>query len=313
MNFTPFSQLITPIQLSFFIKAFGFIAVALFIFAFFNLTLEKKAYDIKMGRVKASKANWTQKVAWLHTYYQNLSKFCRSKEKEHLVDTIFGATLLSLIGTAVFLLLMKQLVLAIAFPLILLNFVNYIVAFSIRHTIEDIEEQLPSAIDKFIRVSTKNDDIKKILYTTSLDLEEPLKSIFDGLAIKMSSGYKTDTLMEFGNRYNNIWVWSFVFILVGYSTTTAKAETIESLRNLRILLEGENLNQKNQARERKYGVAINYTLIAISFAGFIGNLIFNPIAKEFFFASLGGLLCLAGGFGSIFATIIVNIKMVKRK
>lgn len=307
------SQFIEPQQLSFCIKFFGVTALLLTIFTFLSFTFEKKSNDIKMGRVKPQKVNWAQKIAWLNSYYKNLHTFCLSKDKEHLVGTLFSATLIALVGVFGFLIAMKQLVLAIGFPLILLKFLDYIVAFSTRHTIEDIEEQLPSAIDKFIRVSTKNDDIKKILYTTSLDLEEPLKSIFDGLAIKMSSGYKTDALMDLGNRYNNIWVWSFVFILIGYSTNTAKAETVESLRNLRILLEGENLNQKNQARERKYGVAINYTLIAIAFVGFILNLIFNPIAKEFFFASLGGLLCLAGGFGSIFVTIIVNIKMVKRK
>lgn len=304
---------IEPQYLSLLIKICGLAAAGLSIFSYIAFSLEKKSNDIKMGRSKPTKINWAHRIAWLRSYHTHLHALCLSKDKENLTEFLFGVTLLCLAGTSVFLLVVKQLVLAIVFPLILLKFLDYITAFVTKHTIEDIEEQLPSAIDKFIRVSTKNDDIKKILYTTSLDIDEPLKSIFDNLAIKMSSGYKTDTLMELGNRYNNIWLWSFVFILIGYSTNTAKSETVDSLRNLRMLLEGENINQKNLTRERKYGVAINYSLAAVAFVGFIGNLIFNPTATEFFFASLGGLVCLAGGFGAIFVTIIVNIKMVKRK
>lgn len=307
------AYLIDPYRLSFFIKLFVVLSFGLVVFTFFNLMLAKKAQDVKLGRVQLNQTRWTKKIHWIHTYYLNLSAYFQSKEMEHLTDFVFGISLLTFTGSGIFLLVMKQLILAIIFPIILLKFLTYILDLATRRTIEDIEEQLPSAIDKVIRVSTKNDDIKKILYTTSLDLEEPLRSIFDNLAIKMSSGYKTDTLMELGNRYNNIWIWSFVFILIGYSTNTSKAETVESLRNLRILLESENLNKKNQSRERKYGVALNYILIAASFAGFIANLIFNPSGKDFFFSSLVGLICLTAGFSAIFITILVNIKMVKRK
>lgn len=313
MYFTSISQLIKPSHLSLLIKALGVASVLIFVFTLISFYLEKTKSDVKMGRVKAKKLKLSEKLSLFNTYYKNLYELCASKEKEHLVEIFFWLTIASLVGCFIFLILMEQLVLAIAFPYILIRFLNYTVAFSIRHTIEDIEDQLPSAIDKFIRVNTKNDDLKKTLYITSLDLDEPLKGIFEGLAIKMSSSYKTETLMDLGNKYNNIWVWSFVFVLIGYSTNTSKSETIESLRNLRVLLEGENLNRKNQTRERKYGVAINYTLIACAFAGFIANLIFNPVAKDFFFSSLGGLLSLAVGFGAIFLTIIVNLRMVKRK
>lgn len=313
MVFHHLAYLIDPYQLSFFIKLFMAISFGLVMFTFLNLMLMKKSQDVKLGRIQLSQSRWTKKMGWIHTYYLNVATYCRSKEFEHLTDFLFIFNLIFCGGTGIFLFLMKQLILALVVPVILIKFSDHIFTLATRRTIEDIEDQLPSAIDKVIRVSTKNDDIKKILYTTSLDLEEPLKSIFDNLAIKMSSGYKTDTLMELGNRYNNIWIWSFVFILIGYSTNTAKAETVESLRNLRVLLENENLSKKNQSRERKYGVALNYTLIAVSFAGFIANLIFNPSGKEFFFSSLVGLICLTAGFSAIFITILVNIKMVKRK
>lgn len=313
MSNSNLAHLIDPYYLSFLIKVLICLCLGVVFFTTALLILDKKSQDVKMGRIQLTQTRWTKKIQLVHTYYMDLSVLLRSKEREFLTDPLFGVSLVAVVGSGIFLIFMKQLILALVFPVILLKFLTYVVKLCTRHTIEEIEDQLPSAIDKVIRVSTKNDDIKKILYTTSLDLEEPLKSIFDNLAIKMSSSYKTDTLMDLGNRYNNIWVWSFVFILIGYSTNTSKAETVESLRSLRVLLEAENTNKKNQSRERKYSAALNYTLVAAAFGGFIANLVFNPAGKDFFFSSLVGLICLTGGFSAIFITILLNIKMVRRK
>lgn len=287
-------------------------------FVFSILTLlsiygAKRREKIRFGQIVKQDSVLLTKLKFLNEFHKKMELFLIPNEKEHLASTYVWTVIGLCLFSGIYLLIKKQVILGIVFPIIFFQFVGFCITSATRQAIDDIEEQLPQAIDSIILTSSRYNDLKTVLYKASIRIDKPMKSILETIALQMNAGDPKKILLEIGNRYNNIWVWSFVLILISSIEEMSQEEVIESLRNLRNLLENENQTQKQSILERKYSITINYVLIFVSFGIFILNLIFNPIAESFFFGSIGGLGALISGFTCIFLTIVINIRLTYKR
>lgn len=288
----------------------SFVLAVLSIFAMLDVRRKERTM---FGRAAKNKPFILDQLPFVKELHRKLDAFLAPKNKTDRAQNYIYTTLALCGGTGIYLLFQKQVILGFAAPVILFKFVEFCIITATRQAVDEIEAQLPQTIDRIILNSGRYNDLKTILYKTAAVVPNPMKSILETTALQMNASDPREILMEVGNFYNNIWVWSFIFILISSFEDSTQEEVLESLRNLRNLLERENQNQKQQKLDRKFSIATYYVLAAIGILSFFLNLIFNPIANSFFFGSIGGLGALIAGFFCIFLTIIINIRLTYRK
>lgn len=287
--------------------------ITIFLFAMFFHLSEKRKEEILLGKKKPVTFDATKRKGLFMTLKKDLYILLDQREHGHMLDVVMNAIMVVILASFIFLLLMEQPVLAIAFPYTLYHFIRHVILISTVQVSEKIEEELPLAIDHMVRVASKTDSLKTIFFETSKRLEGPLGKIFEEIALKLSNTDVETLLLEFSNEYNSIWVYNFAFTVINFTKQLNKNAVLENLVELRNMLEAENQEKKIQKTEKKYAVMLNYTVAAASMVGFFANVIFNPIAKTFFFGSVMGLGCLMIGFGALFATVLINIRLVRSK
>lgn len=245
------------------------------------------------------------------TLYQNLSILLKDKNKtkyiKHYFYVIIGFILLSM-G---FLFYQKQILLGLLTPIILIKFINKLIFLSQNNIQQQIEEELPTTIDNIIRVSTKYDDIKTIIFQTSQVINDPLKTIFQDISRKMITENCDKVLMNCAYKYDNVWFYNFIFILMSYLENSNKENTVKNLRDLRNMLEKENSIRKTDKTKKKGGVVLNRAVCAIGIIGFFIVMSVLPNAKEFFFSTFAGITCFLVGFGCMMLTIFINVLLTK--
>lgn len=264
------------------------------------------------GLVKQNKElNKLKNFTFLKKLANNLENVLKEKDKEPIFDLVFYGILgfagLSLIG----LIAVKQVLLSILAPIIILILSNEICIKLSSDLMESIEEQLPFAIDNIIRISTKYSDIRSIIFESSRTCEQPMKGILENMSREMLSAPADEVLMDYAKQYDNIWFYSVVFTLVSYLEDSSKDETIKNLRHLRDILEKENTNKKASVTDKRYGVVVNMVIASFGVIGFVLNILVMPNAKVFFFSTFAGLACFILGFTCFISTIFINIKMTK--
>lgn len=291
------------------------ISVVICAMVILNLINEKRMRDKLHGKTRKKKAEdvFLNRVSLFKRFYQNLEFFLIEKGKEGLLDIYYygflGVNACILIGFIV----VKQYFLAIVIPLFLLYIANKIIKMLAVDLMEQIEEQLPSAIDHIIRVSSKYGDMKSIIYETARSCDNPLREILENISRKMISGDAETVLLQFGEEYDNVWINSLVFTLISYMEDASKTTTIENLRHLRNILEKENRLKKSRVTDARYSVAINYFIAVLASGAGLLNIVLNPKGREFFFSSFLGLICFLLGYGAVLGTIMLNIKMTRVK
>ena len=103
----------------------------------------------------------------LNTYANHLEIVLKEKNKEGAFEAFFYGSLIFIFGVLFGFVLVKQILLAIISPFVILHFLDKIAVKLSVDIIESIEEQLPFAIDNIIRISTKYGDVKSIIYEAS--------------------------------------------------------------------------------------------------------------------------------------------------
>lgn len=279
---------------------------------FLSLNEEQRKEAKRNGNKRLNKKRKPIKIKFLKEYRNILMALAVQRGKEEAFERYFYGSFVLMAISAGFLIWVGQLFLAVAFPIFLFRFFRKAAKISMQSINEAVEEQIPFAIDNMLRVASKYDDLKTILFESSRRLEDPLKGILESTAMKMTSQNPETVLLDLGARFNSIWMYSYTFILMSYIKNANKEETLENLRYLRRMLAGENSTKREQKQEKKMSVAINWVIITAAFAAFLANVFVNPIGKEFFFESLGGIVTLFAGFGAIFSTILMNIKMSRK-
>ncbi|MFJ8528565.1 type II secretion system F family protein [Bacillus sp. NPDC094106] len=302
-------------MIPFLINSFLILSVVMCAMIILNIINEKRIRDKLHGKAKKKHADdfFLNRVGLLKRFYQNLEFLLIEKGKERLIDIYYYGFLGINVVVFVGFLIVKQYFLGIIIPFVLLSIANKMSKMLAVDKMEQIEEQLPSAIDNIIRVSSKYGDIKSIIYETARSSEHPLREVLENIARKMISGDPQTVLLQFREEYDNIWINSLVFTLISYLEDASKATTISNLRHLRNILERENRLKKSRITDKKYAVSINYFIAILASGAGVLNILFNPKGKEFFFSSFLGLVCFLAGYGAVLGTIIINIKMTRVK
>lgn len=275
---------------------------------------DKYKEDRIKGLIKDNtKVTKLRNLTFLKKYANNLEIVLKENQKENLFNLLFYLSLLLSVILLIGLVCVKQFLLAVLSPCIVL-FVSNKVCINLMVDVSDnIEKELPVVIDNIIRIYSKYGDIKTILYEVSLVCEQPLKNVFEEMSREMSSSPADKVLNSYAEKYDNVWFYSLVFILLSYLEDSSKEETIKNLSNLRNLLDKENTVQRDKVTGKKLSITTNYVIISFSAVWFIVNLMIVPGTVNFFFSTFFGLSCFIGGFACIIATIFINISMTKSK
>lgn len=208
---------------------------------------------------------------------------------------------------AIFMIFVKQYFFAVLAPILLLWVGGKMTGMMKKSQDDYIQEQLPLALDNIVRTFTKYNDLRTILYESTGTLKQPMQGMIRNLANDMLNRSPDAVLEDFADDTNNIWINSMCFILLNYLGATPKKEVVENLRNLRDIITRDNKARNKERLERKMTVAINYALCFIALAGFIGNLLINPMAKDFFFSTAVGLICFVAGLSCLTLSIFSNL------
>lgn len=217
------------------------------------------------------------------------------------------------IASGAFLLFYKQIFLGIATPVIMLAIITKISELVVDSNAEKIQAALPSAIDSIIRSMSKHDDLPGILYDATSGIEEPLKSMLQQMSVRMLNSSIQGTLNRFMEDNKNIWIYALSFTLLNYVEDASKDDTMTQLRKLKGVIDKENKDKNANKAEKKMTVAVNYVLCVFAIIGLVGNLLANPAAKGFFFASLGGIVCFVAGLSLVIISVFSNLLLGKGK
>lgn len=274
---------------------------------------EFKKQEKLFGKAKNGKLknDFIKQMKIFKVYHNNLKIYLTEKDKEGLIDTAFYSSIVMLAFLVIYFISVRQILMAIILPIVLIKAMNKITSLLITNVTEKIEEQLPFAIDNIIRISSKYGDLKSIIYESSKTVDYPLRNALEHVSRRMISGNSERVLMDFAKEYDNVWIYSLVFTLISYVQDANKTDTIKNLKHLRNILEKENTLKKSNVTDKRYGVVINYALAVFAGLGGIGNIMFNPAGKDFFFGSFVGIVCFSIGYGCILLTLIINITMSK--
>lgn len=242
------------------------------------------------------------------TIYNRKKMKGKEADTDNLVLIFLGAALAAL----AFFLFFKQYLMALVVPVFLLHYIIKVFqAMEVDH-IEMIHLQLPASIDGLLKAATRYGDLRNMLFEAAKTLPQPIRGEFENMARQMNSREVLEVLEEFRNRFDDIWISSFVFILTSMSDDTERSTALENLDNFRTMLDNENKLKNAAVTEKKISVNTNYSLCA--FAGIAGiGACFTESARVFYFSTPVGLLCFVGGFALILATIKMNVKMSSTK
>ncbi|WCF11412.1 pilus assembly protein TadB (plasmid) [Paenibacillus thiaminolyticus] len=206
----------------------------------------------------------------------------------------------------------KKFILALLFPLIVHWFALKALELASNNIHIYIKKELPIAIKHMIKVMTKTNDLKAVLYETSGNLREPLRSKFFNLSRRMITENHERALLEFAEDLDDTWIYALSFMLISYKENSKKTDIIKNLATLAEMIDNENYQQEKALIEKKPIVILNYSLVVISIVLFFGNLVFNDYAQGFFFGSTGGMLVFLIGCSAILGTVLLNLILSKK-
>lgn len=278
------------------------------------LNEQRKRFRIRSGVVRKRKnLKLIERVDFLKEMYNDLDVVLSTRGQEHISDTVFYLLMGAMGASALMFMYFQVYIMVILAPIGLAWYFKRLLKAMQEDSVVMVERALPSAIDNMVRVSSRYSDVKSIVYETSKLVDEPLRGILDNLSRKMISNNPKEALDEFQQEHDNVWLKSIASTLISYLEDSNKEATMNNLKNLRDILSQDNEGKVKLASERKYGIMINYALAGAGVIVLLMNIFLNPVAKEFFFNSFFGLICLLGGFATILGTILLNVKLSKVK
>lgn len=233
------------------------------------------------------------------------------RDKESLSNTIFNTILLSLFFVFIFFLSIDHLLLAITLPILAYIFIFKIIEEMIIDFDKIVRDNFSTLANHMVKVFSRTSDLSIVLYESSKEVEEPLRSLILNLSREIMTDNTEKKLVNFIKKTDNLWLHSFVFTLINYKETSSKEDIIENLLTLSELIDKRNEMSEKMIADRKPVVIVNYMLLIVGITLFIGNLILNPIIKTFIFTPMG-TLSLIIGVSCMFLTVITNMKFTKQ-
>lgn len=242
----------------------------------------------------------------------NIALYMKEKgQAEEMANRVTTLIITSVFAFGAFLVSVGQMFFAFTLPIVLLVAINHIVVDMRISFSESIKRSMPQSVNGILRTFTKYSDLQTVLYETSKISMNPMRTILEDMGRQMVSSSSDIVINKTMNKYNNTWLYSFLFILLSYVEGTPKDEIITNLRTLRDIVDKENKTKTTEKLERKMSVAINYVLVVIALVAAVGNIIFNEGAIDFYFSTPLGMLCFFGSLILIAATVFSNIFIAK--
>lgn len=260
---------------------------------------------------KKSKKKRQIKKIFLSKLKENLHIALLLRNKEAYSVTIYSIILLSLCFIFIFFLSIDHLFLAITIPVLIYIFIFKIVKEMIVDFDKVVRNNFSTLARHMVKVFSSTSDLSIVLYESSKEVEEPLRSLILNLSREIMTDSTEKRLINFIKKTDNLWLHSFIFILLNYKETSSKKDIVESLLTLSELIDKRNEISQKMVADRKPVVIVNYMLLITGIIIFTGNLIFNPIMKSFIFTPLG-TFSLIIGISCIFLTVIINMKFTKQ-
>lgn len=249
-------------------------------------------------------------------YFINLRKrvdyFFVFKSNKRQADYMYVGILLVELGLFAAFMVASKVLLAILFPLVVHWFALKALELASDNIHMYIQKELPVAIKQLIKVMTKTNDLKTIMYEVSGTMREPLRSKFFDLARKMITENHERCLLEFAEDLDDTWMYAFVFMLISYKEQSKKSDIISNLATLAEMLENENYQRDKALLEKKSVVILNYGLVAIALVCLVANFMFNDYAKDFFLNSIGGMLAFVMGCAAVLGTFLLNLILSRK-
>lgn len=260
---------------------------------------------------KKSKKKRQIKKIFLSKLKENLHIALLLRNKEAYSGTIYRIILLSLCFIFIFFLSIDHLFLAITIPVLIYIFIFKIVKEMIVDFDKVVRDNFSILARHMVKVFSSTSDLSIVLYESSKEVEEPLRSLILNLSREIMTDSTEKRLINFIKQTDNLWLHSFIFILLNYKETSSKKDIVENLLTLSELIDKRNEISQKMVADRKPVVIVNYMLLITGIIIFTGNLIFNPIMKSFIFTPLG-TFSLIIGISCIFLTVIINMKFTKQ-
>lgn len=227
-------------------------------------------------------------------------------------DNMYVGILLVELALFIIFFVAGKILLAIMFPLVIHWFALKILEMASVNIHMFVQKELPIAIKQLIKIMTKTNDLKSIMYETSSTLRDPLRSKFFDLARRMITENHERCLLEFAEDLDDTWIYAFVFMLISYKEQSKKNDIIRNLAMLADMLENENYQREKAILEKKSVIMLNYALAVIAVVCLIGNFAFNEHAPAFFLDSIGGMLAFVAGVAAILGTFLLNMLLSRK-
>lgn len=267
------------------------------------------------GRTKSKKKgdNRLLQIPIIRKLHDTLTYTLGQKNKLEKRDNIFYSILGGVLVASLVLITFNQYLIGILVPIFLLKYAVQVLESMEVSDLEYMHMQLPRGIDSILKASTKYGDLKNIFFEASRSLPYPIREEFETMARRMNSREAEAVLMELKDKYDDIWVNSFVFILISMLDDADRDLALDNLRNLRDMLTAENNLKVASVTEKKLSVNTNYALAGIASVIGVGGILFTEVGPEFYFSTPLGIICFVGGYALVLATIKINVRLSSTK
>lgn len=284
------------------------------VFAYLSI---RRNFNAKQSLIKQRKKEGFLKKIQKETTKNRLQMatedYFQFRNTKYTAKQFYIAILSIIFSFLIFFIINKNILFAIVFPLVIYIFSILLLKIKVIRMKDIFSEQMPAVINNTIKILSRHEDMKTVIFELSQDLKEPVRGHFLSLSRRMVTVAYDDVLLEFAQKIDSMWLYAYVFLLMNYKKESKKSDIIVNLRILSKMLEEENIAQNKKLAERQGLVIMNYALSSLAIIGFLGNLTFNDNASDYFFNSVGGMYAFVFGMIAILCTIYVNIKLTKRE
>ena len=289
------------------------ITLGLSVYAYFSTRINLKT---KQSLIKNKKKNTLWKKIKSETNKNKLhivaDQYFEFRKTKYTSKQFYIGVLSIICATSAFFLIDGNILLAVTLPLVIYVFSILFLKIKTIQINSVFAEQMPVIINNTIKLLSKHDDMKTVIFEVSQHLKDPVRGHFLNLSRRMVTVAYDDVLLEFAQKINSIWLYAYVFLLMNYKKESKKSDIIVNLRILSKMLEEENIAQNKRLAERKGLVTLNIVVIFLAILGFFANLAFNDLAHNYFFNSVDGMLAFVFGIIAILLTVFINTKLTKK-
>ena len=171
-----------------------------------------------------------------------------------------------------------------------LYFMNYAFTFYLNIKLKRIYSKFPVALQLFTSAYITSKNIKVAINESYTEMPYEVGIVFEKLARRLSSGYEHDRhIKEFSESLNYVWGYAFSeLLLMSYE---GSGDISDDLLFLNELINDDMQDEEESKTEMAGNKMLFLILNALTLVTFIGNMFFNPVAKElYFFTSTGNTI-----------------------